>query len=248
MKNKPSRNALPIEAELEFDQIDRSQPMRDQIYTMIRSLILTGVLSPGGTLEEKSIARRLGVSRTPVREAVQKLSDENLVDVKPQSGTRVTDISYRQVHQAFIIRRALESETVAAAAANMTAKDEARLERNYVQHKLAIEREHFVDAIRIDDEFHQTIADIADLPMLWRAITISKAQLDRCRHMAVPKEGYGESTLQQHRAILDALKGRDEALASQMMQSHLDQTYRGIHRFMQTDQDDSHRSRLQPGR
>ena len=216
----------------ELGEFDRSKPLRDQIYDMIRAMILTGALQPGGTLEEKVIATQLGVSRTPVREAVQKLSNEHLVEIKPQSSTRVSDISESQVHQAFMIRRALESETVAAAALNMTARDETRLEGNYLQHKLALEREEYAEAIGFDDEFHRIIAQIADLPLLWRAIAIFKAQLDRCRHQTIPQQGYGESTLAQHKAILDALKAHDPQLARQMMEAHLDLTYEGIQKFL----------------
>lgn len=217
-----------------LEPIDRNQPLRDQIYAMIRKLILTGALPPGGTLEEKVIAQRMGVSRTPVHEAVQKLRDEHLVDVKPQSGTRVANISGNQVHQAFLIRRSLESETVFAAVAHMTDSKIRLLENNVKQHQLALEQKQFVDAIALDDEFHKAIADIANLPLLWRAITISKAQLDRCRHQTLPVEGRAASTLQQHNAILSALIDRDDLLARQMMQSHLDMTYVGIKKFLDT--------------
>ena len=235
LKQKKSKFTVPIDVEWKFDQINRTLPLRDQIYALIRSMISTGALPPGGPIEEKAIAIRLGVSRTPVREAVQRLSDEHMVEIKPQSGTRVAAISRSHVHQAFIIRRALESETVAAAAKNITPQDATRLEGNYLQHQLALDREQFVDAIRFDDEFHQTIAEIADLPLLWRAITIFKVQLDRCRHQTVPKEGYGESTLLQHKAIFDALKDRDADLARQKMQSHLDLTYEGIQEFLEAE-------------
>ncbi len=225
---------MPAEIELDLDQIDRGQSMRDQIYSMVRTQILTGVMLPGGTVDEKAIALRLGVSRTPVREAIQKLSDEHLVDVKPRSGTRVAKVSRSHVYQAFMIRRALESETVFSAAKNLKQKDVKRLERNLKQHEMALKRKQFVDAISLDDEFHKTIADIANLPLLWRAITIFKAQLDRCRHQTLPREGYGASTLEQHAAILDALKDKDEALAQRMMQAHLDKTYVGIEKFLDT--------------
>lgn len=219
------------------DQIDRGQSMRDQIYSMVRTQILTGVMAPGETMDEKAIATSLGVSRTPVREAIQRLSDEHLVDVKPRSGTRVARVSHIHVYQAFMIRRALESETVYSAAKNLTQKDAKKLERNVKQHEMALKRKQYVDAISLDDEFHKTIADIAKLPLLWRAITIFKAQLDRCRHQTLPKEGYGASTLTQHQAILDALKGKDQELARLMMQAHLDQTYVGIQKFLDTHQD-----------
>ena len=207
--------------------------MREQIYALIRLTILTGSLPPGGTLDEKAIALQLGVSRTPVREAVQKLSAENLVEIKPQSGTRVAAISPTAIHQAYLIRRALESETVAAAAAKMTPNDGVRLEGNFHQHRLAIEREQFVEAIRLDDEFHRIISEIADLPLLWRAITLSKAQIDRCRYQTIISKGSSEATLQQHRDIIDALEGQDPEAARARMQAHLDRTYTVIEEFLE---------------
>ncbi|MEM7461912.1 MAG: GntR family transcriptional regulator [Pseudomonadota bacterium] len=247
MKTKPSKKTIALDAEWKFDQIDRTLPLRDQIYSMIRSMILTGALPPGGSLEEKVIAARLGVSRTPVREAVQRLGDEQLIEIKPQSGTRVAYILQTQVHQAFIIRRALESETVEAAANNITPEDATRLEGNYLQHELAINRGQFVDAIKLDDEFHQTIARIANLPLLWRAITIFKAQLDRCRHQTVSRQGRGQMTLQQHKAVLDALKDGDAKSARKAMQNHLDETYKDIQAFLEMGKENntaesSHRS------
>ena len=237
MEKKRTNTNRPDEVELVLDQIDRGQSMRDQIYSMVRTQILTGVMAPGGTVDEKAIALSIGVSRTPVREAIQKLSDEHLVDIKPRSGTRVAKVSHSHVYQAFMIRRALESETVYSAAKNLNQKDIKRLERNLKQHEMALRRKQYVDAVALDDEFHKTIADIANLPLLWRAITIFKAQLDRCRHQTLPREGYGASTLEQHNAILDALIGSDQELARRMMQVHLDQTYIGIQKFLDTHTD-----------
>ena len=99
---------------LSRSRLDRSRPMRDQIYPMVRGMILTGAIKPGEVIDEKAIAAQLNVSRTPVREAVKRLSDENLVEVVAQSanaggahrpGTRSPE--------SFLIRRALEMESAA---------------------------------------------------------------------------------------------------------------------------------------
>lgn len=230
-----SESSPQPELDWSFDSIERGRPLRDQVYSLIRLKILTGTLPPGGTLDEKAISGLLGISRTPVREAVQKLSDENLVEIKPQSGTRVALMLRANIHQAYLIRRALENETVAAAAADITPRDLTRLEGNYLQHRLAIEHEEYVEAIRIDDDFHRLIAEIAQLPLLWRAITIFKAQLDRCRYQTVPQKGRGEATLAQHKAVIDALKDRDGQRAQAMMRAHLDRTYAGIEAFLKQD-------------
>ena len=82
------------------------------------------------------------------------------------------------------------------------------------------------------DAFHSYISEIRDLPRLWKAIEISKAQLDRCRHLTVPKPGLREATLVQHRNILNALVQKDRALSRRMMTEHLDKVYDGIVRFL----------------
>ena len=219
---------MSAEANLSLERVERARPLRQQIYDIVRRWILTGELAPGVAVDEKAIAMRFGVSRTPVREAVKKLSDENLVDVKAQSGTIVSRIDHKLIWEAFIIRRALEVESVGIAARRMSQKHEDRLEELHLLHRHAIERKRFVDAIARDDAFHSYISQISDLPRLWRAIEISKAQLDRCRYLAVPRPGLAEATIEQHRRIIVALSQKDELLSREMMGEHLDRAFEGI--------------------
>ncbi len=206
-------------------RLDRSQPMREQIYLLVRGLILTGKIAPGEVIDEKEIASHLYVSRTPVREAVKKLSDENLVDVIAQSGTKASLIDQHEVEQSFIIRRALEMESAAQAAPRMTDKHSDTLSDLLHKHSRAIERLDFEEAIAIDDRFHRTIAEISNLPRLWRTIEISKAQLDRCRYMMLPRAGEAEATLEQHREIIRALNSKDPERARRTMADHLERSY-----------------------
>ncbi len=211
--------------ELDASRLDRSRPLREQIYDLVRHMILTGKIAPGDILDEKSIAASLNVSRTPVREAVKKLSDEHLVDVVAQSGTRATHIDRTEVEQAFLIRRALEMESAAQAAQHMTEAHAEALNDLLLQHARAIERRRFAEAIATDDKFHRYIADISNLDRLWRAIDISKAQLDRCRHVMLPRQGQGEATLEQHRTIIRALNSKDAERARRAMADHLEAAY-----------------------
>jgi GntR family transcriptional regulator, rspAB operon transcriptional repressor len=219
---------------LPLARIDRTRgPLREQIYGMIRRMILTGEFAPGLVIDEKAIASKLGVSRTPVREAVKKLSDENLVDVKAQSATTIAAIDRKLIHEAFLIRRALEVESIGIAAGRMTKQHEERLEELQLLHTHAIQRERYVDAIARDDAFHSYISEISDLPHLWQAIEISKAQLDRCRFLTVPRPGQAQATLIQHRDIVGALIRKDEALSRHMMSEHLEKAYDGIVAFLE---------------
>lgn len=214
-------------------KLDRRLPLREQIYSLMRTLILTGAIKPGETIDEKAIAAKLSVSRTPVREAVKKLSDEQLVEVVAQSATRAARIDRHEIEQSHLIRRALEVESAAQAARHMTQDHADRLSDIMLAHERAIERRLFVDAIKADDAFHAHIAMISNLPRLWRTIEISKAHIDRCRHLALPRPGLAEATLEQHREIIRALNTGDPATAAGAMHAHLEAAYRSAVVFME---------------
>jgi GntR family transcriptional regulator, rspAB operon transcriptional repressor len=224
-----------MEQLLSRTRLDRSQPMREQIYTLIRGLILNGKIPPGEIIDEKEIAARLNVSRTPVREAVKKLSDEHLVDVIAQSATRATRIDKHEVEQAFIIRRALEMECAARAASVVTDAHIEELGEALQRHERAIARKDYEQAIAFDDRFHRLIAQISDLPRLWRAIEISKGQLDRCRFMMLPRAGEAEATLTQHAEIIRALKARSPDHARLAMSAHLERSYFNAARALEAE-------------
>jgi GntR family transcriptional regulator, rspAB operon transcriptional repressor len=217
-----------IATTLSRTRLDRRRPMRDQIYPLIRDMILTGVIKPGDAIDEKAIAAQLSISRTPVREAVKKLSDEHLVDVVAQSGTRAARIDYAEIEQAYIIRRSLECESAFLAARHMNASHAETLRDILRLHERTLGQRKFVAAISVDDSFHRAIAMIAGMPRLWHMIDISKAHLDRCRHMLVPRAGEAAVTMQEHKAIVAALETGDPAAAREAMRNHLDTSYRKI--------------------
>ncbi|WP_174802840.1 GntR family transcriptional regulator [Martelella limonii] len=208
---------------MDFDPstLNRSLPLRDQIYQMIRTMIVGGKLKPGEPINEIAIAEALGVSRTPVREAVKRISDEGMVKILAQTGTYVAPISRKDLEEAYVIRRALEMESARHAAANFTPATAELLEDNIAAHRLAISRGRYANAIQLDDVFHRTITEISGFPSIWRAVDISKAQMDRGRYLAIPRPGYGAQTIEQHEAILEALSRNDAEGAARAMESHL---------------------------
>lgn len=202
--------------------LNRAMPLRDQIYAIVRRAIVTGQLPPGAVISEIDIAEKLGLSRTPVREAVKKVSDEGLVDVHAQSGTFVADIDRAQVEEAYIVRIALECESVARAAPLMTDEHLQNLEDIIERHGTALRRGRYDEAIACDDQFHRYITQISGLTMLWKVVDTCKAQMDRCRILTVPRPGHGDTTIAQHRAILDALATRKARPAIKALRAHLD--------------------------
>jgi GntR family transcriptional regulator, rspAB operon transcriptional repressor len=213
-------------------KVDRKLPLRDQIYSMLRTHILTGRIGPGEAIDEKAIAAHLTVSRTPVREALKRLSDEHLVVIVAQSGTHATSIDRKEIEQAFLIRRALEVESAAQATARMTQEHADHLNDILHLHERAVERRYYSLAIGHDDSFHRYLTAMSDLPLLWRSIEISKAQLDRCRHMMLPRAGEAEATLEQHRAIIRALNTGNPQTARDAMAKHLEAAFGNTIRAM----------------
>ena len=214
-------------------KVDRKLPLRDQIYAMVRKLILAGTIGPGEAIDEKAIAAQLKVSRTPVREALKKLSDEHLVDIVAQSGTRACPIDSKEIEQAFLIRRALEAESATQAASRMTQAHADNLSEILRQHARAIEQKHYETAIGFDDKFHRYLTEMSDLPLLWRSIEVSKGQLDRCRHLMLPRAGEAEATLEQHRKIIRALNLNNPEAAREAMMAHLNAAFENTMRAMQ---------------
>jgi DNA-binding GntR family transcriptional regulator len=216
----PAPTPLP-----EAAQIDRGQPIPEQVYRLLRQSIITMRLPPGATIIEKQITDRLGISRTPVRDALRQLAEEGLVGIKPQSGTFVAPIDRRELEEGRLIRRALEVEGIKHAALRIGETEIERLNDLIELQARAAKRSRYADFIAVDDQFHRTISEVSGLPRLWRVIHGAKAQLDRVRHMSAPLPGQNERVLAQHRAIVAALSRHDPERSVKTLTHHLDDAY-----------------------
>ena len=212
--------------------LSRQLPLSEQVYTLVRKAIVMGHLPPGAPINEPEIAGRLGISRTPVREAVKKVSDEGLIDVFAQHGTFVSDIRRAQVEEAYVIRIALESESVERAASSITPAQLQVIEDIHQAHETAVRRARYDLAIARDDDLHRAIAGVNGLHMLWKVVDITKAQMDRCRLQSLPDPGAGLETIAQHRAIIDAMVARNAEAARQAMKLHLATSLRNTLRYL----------------
>jgi DNA-binding GntR family transcriptional regulator len=212
--------------------LSRQLPLSDQVYTLIRKAIVMGNLPPGAPLKEPDIAGRLGISRTPVREAVKRVSDEGLIEVFAQHGTFVSGIRRAEVEEAYIIRIALESESVERAAAVITPRQLQDIEDIHQAHETAVRRARYDEAIARDDALHRAIAEVNGLHKLWKVVDVTKAQMDRCRLLSLPDPGAGLETIAQHRSIIDALRAGHPERARQAMKQHLATSLRNTLRYL----------------
>lgn len=194
----------------------------------LREDILALRRKPGAQLNELDIAASHGVSRTPVREAFLRLSDEGLIDIVSKSGTYVSRIPLADLPEAILIRSALEQLTVRAAVQRGTKSQLIELAAILARSREA-EAAGDRDAFhRSDEMFHEAIAVAGGLRGVWALVKQVKTQVDRFRRLTLPIEGRMAMVIAEHSRILKAIDARDADRAVAAMKRHIDGLRRGL--------------------
>jgi GntR family transcriptional regulator, rspAB operon transcriptional repressor len=206
----------------------RAATAASRIYSDLRVELVSLQRRPGEVISEGEIALSYGVSRTPVREAILKLSDEGLLEIYPQSGIFVSRIPLTALPEAIIIRKALEETTARLAAERATSSQILTLHS-------VLERQREANAARDSDGFHQadelfhaTIANVAGYPGIWKFIQQVKVHVDRYRLLTLPQLGRIAKVIGEHEAVLTAIEAHDPEGARQAMESHLESLLENI--------------------
>lgn len=199
----------------------RPRSTAQNIFELLRSDIVLGVLKPSEPIREPEIAARLGVSRTPVREALQRLSNLGLVDIFPQSGTRVAPIRLEKVRAAQLIREAVEVEVVRRLCRSGSERALAELGHLIEDQKVAAARNDTRRLFQLDEEFHRSLH--AGIGMLAVADELEdlKVHLNRLRFVSVIWPRGSDKITGEHEAILAGIRDRDETRAAAAMTLHL---------------------------
>lgn len=200
-----------------------TQTISDIVYQNLHAKIISLEFPPGTAISENALALSEKVSRTPVREAILRLSDEGLVEVVPKSGTFVARIPVSALPEALIARRALEAVTVRSATRLATRSQIMRLRALLEKHR-EIEQTGDISALHlVDEEFHQEIAKIGRLAGLWRLVLQVKVQIDRyrCLTLKIPQESRALRVISEHESVVDAMERKDEDEAVAAMELHL---------------------------
>ncbi|WP_116133570.1 GntR family transcriptional regulator [Tropicimonas sp. IMCC34043] len=205
-------NLLPL------DPIDRPS-VADQVFEKLHSQIVSLALPPGARISEVEVAKALGTSRQPVRDAFFRLSKLGFLEIRPQRATTVSLISIEKVMEARFIRTALEVEIVRHACEAMDAAGLARLQSNLERQSDAVSADDARRFHKLDDAFHREICEISGHPYAWQLIAENKSHLDRARLLSLAFNQGG--TLREHRGIYQALMHRDSDSAVALMRNHL---------------------------
>ncbi len=194
---------------------------RGHVYAALRDAIVTAEFEPGQRLSETDLAERLGVSRTPVREALVRLRDDRLVEIVPQLGTYVTRISHAAVGDAQFVRESLECAAVRLAAQKASAEDiealHAILQRQVEAHQANDVARFYV----FDDELHRSLCDLSAHGIAWSLSQRASGHLNRIRRLSMTLPAYIDEMIDEHHTVVGAVARKKASEAEKALRKHL---------------------------
>ena len=205
-------------------QLDSYQPLREVVCETLRDAVRRGLLQPGERLMEIQLAEDLGVSRTPVREAIRKLEMEGYVIMMPRRGTYVADLSIRDINEVFEIRTSLESLASGLAAERINEDELEKLQRLLVEIGAYIKSGDMESIVRTDTEFHDLLYQASRNTRLVGIISNLREQLTRFRTTSMSFPGRLKATLEEHRKIVEAIAQGDEKAARKAAEHHMEKS------------------------
>lgn len=212
---------LDLETLVDDTAAQRQLSVGNRVYRTLEQAIVQLKLRPGNSLSEADVAKRLGVSRQPVREAFIKLADVGLVEIRPQRGTFVMLISRKEVENARFVREAIEVALVRKAAVEATPESIAVFKTLLQRQEIAAKAGQQSEFLRLDEQFHAAIADSVDCQRAWRVVEDLKVQMDRVRFLSLPNATPMETLVEQHAAVVEAIAAREPEKATEAMSTHL---------------------------
>jgi GntR family transcriptional regulator, rspAB operon transcriptional repressor len=191
------------------------------VYALLREAIVSVELAPGQQLSENDLALRIGVSRTPIREAIVRLRDDRLVEIVPQLGTFVTRISPLAVADAQFVRESLECAAVKLAAKRADGEAVEAL-RAILRRQAETSADGDLDrAYALDDEFHRAICDLSGHGIAWALSQRASGHLNRIRRLSLTQPDYLSEMIAEHHGVLDAIAHNRPAQGEKALRHHL---------------------------
>ncbi|MFI9227368.1 MULTISPECIES: GntR family transcriptional regulator [Streptomyces] len=208
-------------------KLERPGPLRERVYEALLELITTRALRPGQHLVESELAGHLGVSRQPVREALQRLNTEGWVDLRPAQGAFVHEPTEEEADQLLTVRTLLEAEAARLAAANAGSAGIAELEALCDKGEQAVRDDDVETAVATNAEFHAKVMALAGNAVL-ADLAAQVGRRVRWYYTPVARQR-GKGSWAEHRELIAAITDRDEARATAVMRAHTEHTRRMYH-------------------
>ncbi len=217
----PLQPPRPTPARLSLDGVEGSLGQR--VYVVLRQAILSLAFAPGAMLRKPELCTMLGVSRSPVADAVARLAAEGLVDVVPQAGSFVARFSMADIREGAFLREAIETAAAERVAAGATPAQVAALVGNLQAQRAAALAGDAAGFYALDGEMHRLILSYTGYPRLSQVAETAWLHVNRARQLILPIPGRIEATLAEHVAIVEAIGDGDPARARARVQHHLRQ-------------------------
>jgi DNA-binding GntR family transcriptional regulator len=214
-------------AERQIEPLEKTAPLRQQVYETLEELIIFGLLTPGQHLVEADLAKRLGVSRIPVREALQHLHSNGWVELRQRQGAFVHRPTLEEVDEVFSVRTLLEVESARLAVQNVTKESVKRLRGTTKAGAKALAAGDEESLVKLNSEFHAQVTALAGNRVLAEMI----GRLDkRIRwYFASVARSRGADSWKEHEDLIDALESGDARRAAKVMRAHAELTRDAYH-------------------
>lgn len=201
--------------------INEYLPLRDVVFNTLRQAIITGEFAPGERLMEIVLAERLGVSRTPVREAIRKLELEGLVVMVPRKGAEVARITEESLKEVLEVRCALEELAVVLACQRIDGEGKENLIKAHEEFVAAVKEKDILEIATRDEAFHECIFELTNNKRLLQIITNLKEQMYRYRMEYVKDRTFHQDLVSEHERLLDAILNGNDKEAELIMKNHI---------------------------
>lgn len=217
--------------------MDEYLPLRDVVFNTLRQAILKGELKPGERLMEIALAERLGVSRTPIREAMRKLELEGLVVMIPRRGAQVANITEKDLNDVLEVRIALENMAIEKACQNMTEDGMSKLWMAAKAFERTTAEGDLVKMAEADVAFHEIIYQASDNRRLIQVLNNLREQIYRYRVEYLKEEETRNLLVREHEEMTKAIRERDVKNAQRIAYQHIENQRMGIIRSIQTEKE-----------
>lgn len=205
----------------------RTVSLANQVFEAIEKNILNGVYSPGEVLSESRLSKELGVSRTPIREALGRLESEKLISASP-AGSIVLGITRQDVEDMFFVKKNLEPAAFRRAAKNISDETLGKLKHNLEQQEFYAAKRDSENLKNLDTEFHDIIYEASGSPILFSILSPNHHKLLKFRKASLEKSNRIPYSYSEHVAIYDALLARDEEAVEKLMKEHIENAYSNL--------------------
>lgn len=203
-------------------RLDNYKPLREMVFESLREAIIHGRLRPGERLMEMQLAEEMGVSRTPVREAIRKLELEGFVVMIPRKGAYVSGISVKDIVDVFEVRAGLEALAAGLAAKRITDEKLEKLERSLLQINEVRIKDDLNAIVETDINFHEIIYKACLNDRLVQIVTLLKEQIHRFRTTSLAQPGRSKNAQAEHRAIVEAISERNVEMSQKLAREHIE--------------------------